>query len=111
VNIKPQIGIIVAGSEPPIEGFKEGLAEFGWTEGSNVNLELRVAQGQLDRLPGFASEIVDLDVDLIAVIGAVTVRASRTQHRPFRSFSRSWSSRSATDWARTCGILALTLPE
>ena len=69
-----RIGIIVAGSAPPIEGFKEGLAELGWIEERNVNFAIRVAQGQVDRLPGFASEIVGLNVDVIAVIGAVTVR-------------------------------------
>jgi putative ABC transport system substrate-binding protein len=71
------IGVMIAGPAPPIEGFKEGLRELGWIEGRNVSLELRVAQGQLDRLPGFASELVGLGVDLIAVIGAVTVRAAR----------------------------------
>jgi putative ABC transport system substrate-binding protein len=68
------IGIIVAGSAPPIEGFKEGLAELGWIEERNVNFVIRIAQGQIDRLPGFASEIAGLNVDIIAVIGAVTVR-------------------------------------
>ena len=71
----PRIGIIVAGSAPPIEGFKEGLAKLGWIEERNVNFAIRVAQGQIDRLPGFASEIIGLNVDVIAVIGAVTVRA------------------------------------
>src|SRR5215831_2829826 len=70
-----KIGVIVAGSVPPIEGFKEGLAELGWIEEKNVNLVIRVAQGQINRLPGFASEIVGLNVDVIAVIGAGTVRA------------------------------------
>jgi putative ABC transport system substrate-binding protein len=36
---------------------------------------IRVAQGQIDRLSGFASEMIDLNVDVLAVIGAVTVRA------------------------------------
>lgn len=70
-----RIGIIVAGSAPPIEGFKEGLAELGWIEDRNVDFAIRVAQGQIDRLPGFVSEIIGLHVDVIAVIGAVTVRA------------------------------------
>jgi len=70
-----RIGIIVAGSAPPVEGFKEGLAELGWIEERNVKFALRVADGQIDRLPGFASEMVGLNVDVIAVIGAVTVRA------------------------------------
>lgn len=71
-----QIGVIIAGSAPPIEGFKEGLAELGLVEGTNIHLELGVAQGQLDRLPAFAAEMVRLQVDVIAVIGAVTVHAA-----------------------------------
>jgi ABC-type uncharacterized transport system substrate-binding protein len=70
-----RIGIIVAGSAPPLEGFKEGLAELGWIEERNVNFAIPVAQGQTNRLPGFASEVVGLNVDVVAVIGAVTVSA------------------------------------
>lgn len=72
-----RIGIVIAASVPPIEGFKEGLSQFGLVEGLNVNFEVRVAHGQLDQLPGFATEMVSLDVDIIAVIGAVTVRAAQ----------------------------------
>jgi len=72
-----QVGIIVAGDTPPIEGFKEGLRALGWVEGKDVTLELRAAYGALDRLPQHASEVVGLGVDVIAVIGAVTVRAVR----------------------------------
>ncbi|MCC8402669.1 ABC transporter substrate-binding protein [Paraburkholderia sp. MMS20-SJTN17] len=72
-----RIGIVVAGSAYPMDGFKAGLADQGWIEGKNVIFELRAAQGQLQRLPQFAADIVDLGADLIAVIGAVTVRAVR----------------------------------
>jgi putative ABC transport system substrate-binding protein len=76
-NDLSHIGIIVAGHTPPIEGFKEGLRELGWVEGKNVRIELRAAQGALDRLPELVAEIIRLNVDVIAVIGAVTVRAAR----------------------------------
>jgi putative ABC transport system substrate-binding protein len=72
-----RIGIIVAGSAYPMDGFKSGLRDLGWIEGEGVYFELRAAEGQLHRLPEFASEMVGLGVDLIAVIGAVTVRAVR----------------------------------
>jgi putative tryptophan/tyrosine transport system substrate-binding protein len=71
------IGIIVAGSAYPMDGFKSGLRDLGWVEGEGVRFELRAAEGQLRLLPEFASEMVRLGVDLIAVIGAVTVRAFR----------------------------------
>jgi len=72
-----RIGVMIAGPAPPIEGFREGLRDLGWIEGRSLGLELRAAEGRLDRLPGFAAELVGLGVDLIAVIGAVTVRAAR----------------------------------
>src|ERR1700758_2571121 len=60
-----------------MDGFKSGLRDLGWVEGESVEFELRAAEGQLHLLPKFASEMVGLGVDLIAVIGAVTVRAVR----------------------------------
>ena len=60
-----------------MDGFKSELRELGWVEGEGIRFELRAAEGQLQPLPKFASEMVSLRVDLIAVIGAVTVRAVR----------------------------------
>ena len=72
-----RIGVIVAGSAYPMDGFKSGLQSFGWIEGEGVSFEVRAAEGQLHLLPQFAAEMVSAGVDLIAVIGAVTVRAVR----------------------------------
>ncbi len=72
-----RIGIIVAGSAYPMDGFKSGLRDLGWVQAESIRFEIRAAEGQLQRLPEFASEMVSLGVDLIAVIGAVTVRAVR----------------------------------
>jgi putative ABC transport system substrate-binding protein len=72
-----QVGIIVAGSAYPMEGFKSGLRDLGWIEGTGTSFQVRAAEGQLHLLPEFATEMVNLGVDLIAVIGAVTVRAVR----------------------------------
>jgi putative ABC transport system substrate-binding protein len=72
-----RIGIIVAGSAYPLDGFKSELRDLGWIEGESIRFEIRAAEGQLQRLPEFASEMVGLGVELIAVIGAVTVRAVR----------------------------------
>ena len=72
-----RIGIIVAGSPYPMDGFKLRLRDLGWIEDEGIHFELRAAEGQLHLLPKFALEMVSLGVDLIAVIGAVTVRAVR----------------------------------
>lgn len=47
------------------EGFRRGLRELGWVEGENIAFEYRFAEGQLDRLPALASELVGLKVDVI----------------------------------------------
>jgi putative ABC transport system substrate-binding protein len=56
-------------SDPDIKtflsGFMQGLAELGWTDGSNVRMEVRWAGGNVDRLRMFAKELVDLQADVI----------------------------------------------
>jgi ABC-type uncharacterized transport system substrate-binding protein len=73
----PTIGIMIAGTERPIEGFKTGLKELGLVEGKTVRFEQRVANGELGKLPAFAAELARLHVDVIALIGAVTARAAQ----------------------------------
>jgi putative ABC transport system substrate-binding protein len=58
----------------PIEGLNAGLTELGLLEGQNIRLELRVANGDLSKLPAFAAELVGRNVELVAAIGAVTAR-------------------------------------
>ena len=72
-----RVGIIVAGSAYPMDGFKSEMAALGWVDGDGICYELRAAEGRLHRLKGFASELVGSGVDLIVVIGAVTVRVVR----------------------------------
>ena len=43
----------------------QGLAKSGWTDGGNVQMEVRWAGGNIDRLRMFAKELVDLQPDVI----------------------------------------------
>jgi putative ABC transport system substrate-binding protein len=80
-NQVPTVGIIAAGAPGPVENLKAGMRDCGFIEGGTVRYELRVANGDANRLFGFASELVRASVDLIAVVGAVTARAARKATR------------------------------
>jgi putative ABC transport system substrate-binding protein len=51
-----------------VAAFRQGLAETGFVEGRNVAIEFRWAQGQFDRLPGLATELVRLPVAVLAAV-------------------------------------------
>jgi putative ABC transport system substrate-binding protein len=52
-----------------VVAFREGLADSGFVEGRNVRLEYRCAEGNADRLPALAADLVARKVDLIATQG------------------------------------------
>src|SRR5262249_61766347 len=56
--------------------FREGLREHGWGEGRNIAIEVRFADGQLDRLSGLAQELLSLNVRLIVAQNSPGVRAA-----------------------------------
>jgi putative ABC transport system substrate-binding protein len=51
------------------EGIRLALRELGYIEGQNIATEYRYAEGKLDRLPGFAAELVRLKVNIIVAAG------------------------------------------
>jgi putative tryptophan/tyrosine transport system substrate-binding protein len=55
----------VAAEMPQLAGLRQGLSELGWIEGRNLAFELRFADGNVDRLPQLADELVRANVDVI----------------------------------------------
>jgi putative ABC transport system substrate-binding protein len=65
------------GPGPVFEALKTDLARLGYVEGKNIVFEARFPEGQLERLPGFATELVGLGVDVIATYGGPPTNAAR----------------------------------
>ena len=55
----------------------EGLRERGYIEGQNLVIEFRYTEGQDERAPALAAELVSLKPDLIVAHGTAQVRAAK----------------------------------
>jgi len=75
----PRVGILFIGGkdQPHLESFKQGLRERGYTEGQNIILEYRYAEGKEDRLADLAAELVRGKVDVIVTTAAMSALAAR----------------------------------
>jgi ABC transporter substrate binding protein len=70
---KPVIGFLGMASPTTfaarLEGFRSGLRDFGYLEGTNITVEYRFAEGHYERLPELAADLVRSKVDLIVTHG------------------------------------------
>jgi putative ABC transport system substrate-binding protein len=77
----PRIGFLGANFPSTIsartDAFRQGLLELGYVEGKNIVIEYRWAEGNFDRLPGLAGELVRLKVDVIVTVGPADTRAAK----------------------------------
>lgn len=78
----PRIGYLDGGWPTPeflhlVEAFRQGLRQFGYSEGQNIAIEYRWAEGKYERLPDLAAELVRLKVDIIVAGIAQAARAAR----------------------------------
>jgi putative tryptophan/tyrosine transport system substrate-binding protein len=77
----PVIGVISAGSRDAyaelLAAFRQGLKETGYVEGQTVAIDSRWADGQLDRLPSLAADLVQRRVAVIVTTGGSSSRAAK----------------------------------
>jgi putative ABC transport system substrate-binding protein len=80
----PVIGILHEGLPAPLSltaAFQQGLIEGGINQGSSVKIENRWAEGQYDRLPALAADLIDHHVSIIAAAYLVAARTAEAATR------------------------------
>ena len=91
----PVIGMLGGGSSGAfalfVAAFDEGLSETGYVEGQNIAIEHRCAEGNYDRLPTMAADLVGRKVDVIIAMGGTpsALAAKKSQLQRSRSYSSS----------------------
>jgi putative ABC transport system substrate-binding protein len=77
----PVIGFLSSSSSPVtikrIASFSQGLSETGYVAGRDVMIEPRLAEGQYDRLPALAAELVTRQVNVIAALAPPAAFAAK----------------------------------
>ena len=80
-TVKPaRIGTLLSGSPAThghfLDWFRQGLRDLGYVEGRNYVFVSRWGMGKRKRLPGLAAELVESKVDVMFVMGRVSLRAA-----------------------------------
>ena len=101
----PRIGLLsffaAQHPDPNEAGFRQGLLEAGFTEGRNVVIERRFAEGRADRLEVMAAELVRLKVDVILAAGQPSREAARKATATIPIVTLSGSDPVREGWARS----------
>ena len=71
------IGVLANEAWPPLQGLRNELRELGYIGGQNLNIIYRFAEGQADRYPALAAELVQMPVDVIVTWGTPASLAAK----------------------------------
>jgi putative ABC transport system substrate-binding protein len=78
----PRIGYLMFNSAVTgrhvLIAFRQTMRELGWIDGQNIVIETRFADGEVNRLPALAGELLLLNVDLIVAGSSAVTRASKS---------------------------------
>ena len=76
-----RVGVLsttTAANAPIVRAFTQGMEKLGWIDGKNISFEHRYAEGDADRLPALAADLVQRKVDVIVTLsGTGTLAAIR----------------------------------
>ena len=76
-----RLGLLLTGtpssSSGSLETFRNSLRKLGYIEGKNILIQYRYAEGNPDRLPSLATELVRLNVDVIVTTGTPAAQAAK----------------------------------
>ncbi len=74
-----RVGMLWPTARPPVIGpsLPKALGELGYVEGRNLIIERRYADGDLERLPALARELLTAKVDVVIAVGTSAVRACK----------------------------------
>src|ERR1700694_2724795 len=73
----PKVGYLTFGASNPPTIFQNRMRELGYSEGKEVTVEYRFAEGRPGELPRLARELVDAKVDVILAIGDEAIVAAK----------------------------------
>src|SRR6516225_9066005 len=78
----PTIGILglasAAAAAPYVNAVRVGLHDLGYVEGQNLIVEYRFGDGNYDRLPNLAAQLVHLNVDVLVTFAAPGTQAAKS---------------------------------
>jgi len=83
----PRVGYLNPGSasdplrQRRLDAFRQSLRELGYVDGQNIAIESRWAEGQYDRYPALAADLVRLKVDVIVAMSGAATQAAQQATR------------------------------
>src|SRR5262245_66146613 len=89
----PRVGYVFAitptSAKRDIEAFRQVLRELGYVEGQSIVVELRWAEGRLERIPELVAELVGLKVDVLVAESTPAALAAKNRSEE-RRVGKEW---------------------